>query len=57
MLALETLSGGHSTLSTHLIKPNYLVIFPHRRSTTVSLKPHPLNKQIVRKETRQQTGK
>ena len=36
-LSLETLYSGQFTLITQLIKPNYLAILPHRRSTTVSL--------------------
>ena len=32
--ALETLYGGQFTLSTQLLKPDYLII-PRRRSTTV----------------------
>ena len=41
MSALETLSGGQTTLSTHLMKPNYVDTFIHRPITTVSLKPPP----------------
>ena len=37
----ESLCGGQFTLSTQLIKPNYLVILP-QRSTTVSLETYPL---------------
>ena len=36
--ALETIYGGQFTSSTQLIKPNYLVILPLRRSTTVFTK-------------------
>ena len=36
----ESLYGGQFTLSTQLIKPNYLV-YSHRRSTTVSLETCP----------------
>ena len=36
MSALETLSGGQSTLSTHLMETNYLDTFLYRRITTVS---------------------
>ena len=39
--AYEYLYGGQFTLSTQLIKPNYLVILP--RSTTVSLETYPLD--------------
>ena len=39
----ETLYGGQFTLSTLLIKPNYLVLLLHWRSTTVSMETRPLN--------------
>ena len=38
-----TLNSGWFTLLTQLIKPNYFVILPHRRSTTVSSETNPLN--------------
>ena len=38
---LESLYGGQFTLSTPLIKPNFLILLPHRRSTTVSLETTP----------------
>ena len=38
-----TLNSGWFTLLTQLIKPNYFVILPHRRSTTVSSETYPLN--------------
>ena len=41
-VSFETLYGGYFTLSTKLIKPNNLVMLPHRRSTTVSLETYPL---------------
>ena len=39
--ALETFCDGHFTLTTQLIKPNYLVI-PQLCSNTVSLGTYPL---------------
>lgn len=33
--AKETLYGGHFQFSTELVKPNYLAVPFHRRSTTV----------------------
>ena len=33
--------GGQFTLSTPLIKPNFCILLPHRRSTTVSLETTP----------------
>ena len=44
--SLETLYGGQFTLSTQLIKPNYLFILPHRRNTTVSLELTPFIQNI-----------
>ena len=41
-VSFETLYGGQFTLRTQLIKPNYFVILPHRRSNTVSLGTLPL---------------
>ena len=41
--ALQPLRGCQFKLSTQLIKPNYPVILPHRRSTTVSLETYPLH--------------
>ena len=38
---LESLYGGQFTLSTPLIKPNFCILLPHRRSTTVSLETTP----------------
>ena len=38
---LESLYGGQFTLSTPLIKPNFCILLPHRRSTTVSLETSP----------------
>ena len=37
----ESLYGGQFTLSTPLIKPNFCILLPHRRSTTVSLETTP----------------
>ena len=36
-VSFETLYGDQFTLSTQLIKPDYLDILPHRHNTTVSL--------------------
>ena len=36
-ILLESLYGGQFTLSTPFIKPNFCILLPHRRSTTVSL--------------------
>ena len=38
---LESLYGGQFTFSTPLIKPNFCVLLPHRRSTSVSLETTP----------------
>ena len=38
---LESLYSGQFTLSTPLIKPNFCVLLPHRRSATVSLETIP----------------
>ena len=38
---LESLYGGQFTLSTPLIKPNFCILLPHRRNTTVSLETTP----------------
>ena len=38
---LESLYGGQFTLSTPFIKPNFCILLPHRRSTTVSLETTP----------------
>ena len=40
--ALETINSGWFTPLTQSIKPNYLVFFPHRRNTTVSLETYPV---------------
>ena len=40
-ILLESLYGGQFTLSTPLIKPNFCILLPHRRSTTVSLETTP----------------
>ena len=37
----ESPYGGQFTLSTPLIKPNFCILLPHRRSTTVSLETTP----------------
>ena len=37
----ETLCCGQFTLSTQLIKRNFLVILPNQRSTIVSLETYP----------------
>ena len=37
----SSLYGGQFTLSTPLIKPNFCILLPHRRSTTVSLETTP----------------
>ena len=36
-----SLYGGQFTLSTPLIKPNFCILLPHRRSSTVSLETTP----------------
>ena len=41
--SFETLYGGQFTLSTQLIKPNYLVVLSHQCSTIVSIETYPLN--------------
>ena len=46
-VSLETLYGGQFASSTQLIKANYLVTLPHRRSTTVSLETCLLNSCIT----------
>ena len=38
---LKSLYGGQFTLSTPLIKPNFCILLPHRRSTIVSLETTP----------------
>ena len=45
--AFESLYGGQFTLSTQLIKPNYLVNTSHRRSITFSLETCPSNHQTL----------
>ena len=46
-LALGTLYGDQFTLSTQLMKKNYHVTLPHRRSTKVSLKTYPLYYPVI----------
>ena len=41
-VSFETIYDGQSTLSTQLIKPNYLVVLLLRRSNTVSFETYPL---------------
>ena len=43
---LESLYGGQFTLSTPLIKPNFCILLPHRRSTTVSLETTPSSNSL-----------